>query len=201
MNIKETRIDLSLDKKYLGHQHFPAGKKQITLTIENVKQETIYDPQTKQNTQKIIIYFQEKHDWVKPMICNITNRLLIEKSLNNQKIRCEALFDMIGVILDLVIAKDQGFKKYVSLNNEDIITREVKNEKVDCVRVKKAYIKKLSDELVDELLELINGIAETDNTFTLQKVLNVYSVNDLSQLTNHKAMECKQRLQEKLKNK
>lgn len=62
----------SPNKNYLGHQDLPDGK-DVILTIKSAGWESVKNPITNSNQDKLIIKFVEQDKWIKPFICNATN--------------------------------------------------------------------------------------------------------------------------------
>lgn len=190
----------SPDRNYLGHQDFPVGIKEIKLTIESAKEEIIPNVlRLDKNKPKLIIRFKEQTDWIKPFICNITNRKLIFQALQKKKISLFCIDDLQGVVLTLVIGKDKGFTENVELDINNVTKRtKVADSVVNCLRVKDVHIDYVSIEQVKQLTELINKIALSDNTFTAAKVSTIFGIASLDFLPINKFNEMYQNLNKKI---
>jgi hypothetical protein len=175
----------SPNRNYLGHQDFPVGIKSIQLTIDTAQEEIVRSVVAGgKNEKKVVIRFIEKYDWLKPFICNITNRHLILNSLQKKNITyIQSLHDLTGVIITLVIGKDKGFMEYVGLDNENITQRsKEKTNLVKCLRIKDANIKLISELQQEQIAKLINEIQEKDNNFNIDifyKFYNIKSIKDI----------------------
>ena len=91
---------------YLGSYSLPGGK-DVILTIKETKKELVTG-QKGQKEQLFVCYFEQKEEWVKPMILNRTNCKTIEHTYNTPFIE-----DWRGLKIKIGIEKVSAFGEIV----------------------------------------------------------------------------------------
>jgi hypothetical protein len=162
MNEELTHWLANPNKNFLGHFDLPGGNP-VILTIESAKWEKVENPKLKTADVKRVIRFQEKHNWIKPFICNEINAENILKSTKEFYMeKCS------GKKIKIYIGKTLMSKKKGS-----------PREEIDCLRVKDTPQEELDDTPIDESqLKEIQALMKDANVDigTYCQVMQVVSV-------------------------
>lgn len=147
------------NKNYLGHFDLPNGD-DVILTIAKADWEIVKNPKTKDKQNKRVIRFVEKHDWVKPFICNETNAKMIFK-MTEKKYMEDCAGDKIKIGLDKT---------------------KIMGDEVDCLRVRQVKSSSLtgSNIIVEQELRIKNLCVKKG--IDIASICNAYKINAIDNL-------------------
>ena len=147
------------NKNYLGHFDLPNGD-DVILTIAKADWEIVKNPKTKEKLNKRVIRFVEKHDWIKPFICNETNAKMIFK-MTEKKYMEDCAGEKIKIGLDKT---------------------KIMGDEVDCLRVRQVKSSSLagSNIIAEQELRIKNLCVKKG--IDIASICNAYKIDAIDNL-------------------